>query len=222
VRGPKNLAAQLRRAGVTSPDDNKPAALPGYITSGTITSRSRQTVIDFIEKHNYPTVVFSKDLVSELGADPGSVNRMLYHCGFTVGESMGRKGRPWYTPDALLAMKQKDDDNQVIPEHARQIIDGARAAQAEIDQIIAEAEPVTEEVVEPVQEEVVVEPEPEPVEEKSSSPAEDIHFIDTRDSWVVDMEELLGYHLSRQVRDRLEVLTVVGISYEMRVWRERA
>jgi len=214
VRGPKNLAAVLRRAGVTSPDDKKPASLPKYITEGTITQRTRQTMVEFIERHDFPAVVFSKDVVAELGADPGSVNRMLYHCGFTVGESVGRKGRPWYTPDALLAMKEKDDNHEVIPEHAKQLIDGAREAQKEIDALTAPFDPpLTEQETEPVEEKSSFQPEP---------PAdEDLQFIDTRDSWVVDMEALLGEHLTRMVKDRLSVLTAVGIDYEIRVWRER-
>jgi hypothetical protein len=223
VRGPKNLAAQLRRAGVTSPDDKKPAALPKYITEGTITSKSRQKMLDFIESHAFPTMVFSKDIVSELGMDPGSVNRILYHCGFTVGETMGRKGRPWYTPERLLAMKQKDSEGEAIPDHARQIIDGARAAQAEVNQIIADAEAEHEQVIDSEmvdQNPPPMDPPPVPEPEVEKNSFEDIDFIDMRDSWVVDIDTLLGEHLSRMVKDRLGVLAAVGIDFEIRVWRK--
>jgi hypothetical protein len=224
---------------VTSPDDKKPATLPKYITEGTITSKSRQKMLDFIESHDFPTMVFSKDIVSELGMDPGSANRVLYHCGFTVGETMGRKGRPWYTPERLLAMKQKDSEGEAIPDHARQIIDNARAAQEEVNQIIADAEAehdreiVTEEreatpeeeaeilesLASPDSDFVEVGPPTPDVPEKNSF--EDIDFIDMRDSWVVDMEVLLGGPLHRMVADRLSVLSAVGIDYEIRVWRKK-
>lgn len=244
-RGPKNLASVLRRAGVTSPDDKKPATLPKYITEGTITSRSRERMIQFIESHDFPTMVFSRDVVDELGMDPGHVNRVLYHCGFTVGETMGRKGRPWYTPEGLLALKQKEDDGGVIPEEAKQIIDGARKAQEEVDRLTAPKEELSDDLLTIAVEnsqivegpsyesegfqpgELVGNGERVP-EEKSSSReeptpenADDIDFIDLRDSWVVDGKELLGEHLHRMVTERLSVLRAVGINYEIRVWRDR-
>jgi len=218
VRGPKNLAAELRRAGVTSPDDKKPASLPKYITEGTITQRTRETMVKFLESHDFPTVVFSKDVVQELGADPGHVNRMLYHCGFTVGESMGRKGRPWYTPEGLLALKQKDSDGEVIPAHAKQLIEGARAAQAEIDALTAPKPiefdpPLTDQESEAFVEAM----NPEPVVEKSSShPGRE--FIDTADSWTLDLD---NKPLGMPLGDWLSVLESAGLEFEIRVWRKR-
>jgi hypothetical protein len=206
VRGPKNLAAQLRRAGVTSPDDKKPAALPKYITNGTITDKSRQKMVEFIESHDFPPMVFSKDVVKELGMDPGHVNRVLYHCGFQVGESMGRKGRPWYTPEDLLAMKKRGDEGETIPDHARQLIDGARAAQAEVNQIIADAE-----------QERDVPPIPE-VEVEKSSFHEGREFIDTEDSWTLDLTNKPA-HMT--LSDYLTVLESAGLEFEIRVWRKR-
>lgn len=50
---------------------------------------------------------------------------------------------------------------------------------------------------------------------------ETVHYIDDRDSWVVDTEELLGGALSRMVNDRLAVLRAVGVEYEIRVWRKK-
>lgn len=51
--------------------------------------------------------------------------------------------------------------------------------------------------------------------------AEDVDFIDDRDSWTVDPEELFGIYLNTQVKDRLAVLGAVGIEYEIRVWRKK-
>jgi hypothetical protein len=51
-------------------------------------------------------------------------------------------------------------------------------------------------------------------------PIPHVDFIDERDSWVVDPEELLGVHLHRMMQDRLAVLRAVGLDFEIRVWRK--
>jgi hypothetical protein len=53
------------------------------------------------------------------------------------------------------------------------------------------------------------------------APIPTVDFIDERDSWVVDPEVLLGEHLHRRVKERLDVLGAVGIEYEIRVWRKK-
>lgn len=240
VRGPKNLAAQLRRAGVTSPDDKKIATLPKYITEGTITAKSRDKMIQFIESHNFPTQVFSKDVVHELNMDPGQVNRMLYHCGFTVGETMGRKGRPWYTPETILSLKQQEAEGQAIPEEARSIIEGARKAQEEVDRLTAIPEPeATAEEESPAEkafkagvegarefgrnlgkamkEAGMVPPsrqEKEVVVEKSSF-HEGREFIDTSNSWALRLDDL---DPTLTVAQWMSVLRAAGLEYEIRVW----
>jgi len=47
-----------------------------------------------------------------------------------------------------------------------------------------------------------------------------VDFIDERDSWVVDLEELFGPHILRMMNEKLAVLHAVGMEYEMRVWRK--
>lgn len=50
---------------------------------------------------------------------------------------------------------------------------------------------------------------------------EHVDFIDERDSWVVDPEELFGVHVMRIMKEKLDVLTAVGMDYEIRVWRKK-
>ncbi len=63
---------------------------------------------------------------------------------------------------------------------------------------------------------ILVPREPEPGPEK-----EHVDYIDERDSWVIDMEDLFGEHVMRIMKEKLNVLTVVGMDYELRVWRKK-
>jgi len=67
--------------------------------------------------------------------------------------------------------------------------------------------------------EPVVEHTIKPIEVKSDGNGRE--YIDTDDSWVIDLKEALGEHVHRMVEERLAVLRVVGIEYEMRVWRKK-
>lgn len=58
-------------------------------------------------------------------------------------------------------------------------------------------------------------------EEPQPEPVEHVDFIDERDSWVANQEELLGEHLNRMLEERLSTLKAVGIEYEIRVWRKK-
>lgn len=50
---------------------------------------------------------------------------------------------------------------------------------------------------------------------------ERIDFIDERDSWVVDAEELLGAGIFSMFENQVRALKAVGIEYEIRVWRKK-
>jgi hypothetical protein len=260
-RGAKNTAAALKRAGITMPG-TRTADLPPYITEGTIKQSTKDRVYNWVRKVGYPGTIFAKDYCEEEHVDPGSANRHLYHAGFIAKpEIVGRKGRPWLTPEWLVeegrAKRAEAEDLMMNPPVVPDIIDRARKAQEAINELGAGKPvqfdpPLTKQEAEAYVEAVAPEPEVDrfgtPVEEQSVSPeprevesmpiydepaveppivvqitqeqAEDIQYIDTRDSWVVDLEELLGGHLFRMFSERLSVLKVVGIDYEMRVWRK--
>lgn len=235
---------------MTHPNDPRPPKdLPAYITGGSISTKTKQRILDFMERQGYPEAVLSSTLVKETGMDPGWANRALYHSGFRPGPAKNKKvGRPWYTPDEILALKDKPKTEEVAETPTPQ------AGSAEEAEALYNAMPPLEQGpdVIPTEEEADKAFTPEvlgaietattagwtaqiPVE---TAPATDDYvsretekapsvqtegqreFIDTHDSWAPDIEELLGEHLHRMVRERLNVLKAVGIEWEIRVWRK--
>ena len=276
-RGDKNFIAALRRAGITVPGE-RVADLPAYITSGTITDKSKDRLHNYVVSRGYPKVVYAAEVVRDLEVDAASVNRWLYHSGFEVGDMLDKKkGRPWFTPDHIMREKITEPPS---PPHnsapspakiAADLADRAARNGSQVQNPEPKPEPI-EEAVNPTRDEAEVQrlkdmaqPEPyknsgktieeaadpewlkenttveptfhcsicdsnehddlghphEPVPVATEQPEEDITLIDERDSWVVDLDTLLGEHLSRMVKERLSVLRAVGISYEMRVWRDQ-
>lgn len=263
VRAEPNQIARFRRAGMTHPNDTRRQKddLPSYITSGTITPKTRQKIIDYVVSQGFPESVLSSEVVRDLNMDPGWANRALYHTGFRPGKAKSRKvGRPWYTPDEILCLKE---DPKVVepaevksmpiyeePLYGEQITvdDVIEAADIAKDEDFTATPPKSlpsaeqfEETVERDQAEAAFKAGVEgareygrnlgkAMKEAGMAPStqeqavesiidHDLQYIDTRDSWTVDMQELLGDHLSRMVQDRLGVLRAVGIEYEIRVWR---
>lgn len=203
--------------------------LPAYITQGTISQKTKQRIVELVEQLGYPDAILSSTVVKETGMDPGWANRALYHSGFRPGPAKNKRvGRPWYTPEEILELKDKPKAHEVAETPmSQEDSDETSAVDDAIAQILTEAESEHEEAIEtegplevdemPIYQEPDVSretvPGPEPVEHI-------VEFIDERDSWTVDMEELLGGPLNRMVRDRLEVLRAVGMDYEFRVWRK--
>jgi hypothetical protein len=235
TRAEQNQIARFRRAGMTHPNDTRRAkeTLPAYITSGTISEKTRRRIIDYVASQGYPEAVLSSTIVKDLKMDPGWANRALYHTGFRPGTAKSRKvGRPWYTPEEILCLKdQVTEESEPTPEEEAQVLESLASPIEDFVEVGPPVEqyknpvPTIEETAEPewlAENTVEVEPEPEVpvVVEVTQEQAEDIQFIDMRDSWVVDMEELLGQHLHRMVTERLSVLKAVGVEYEMRVWRK--
>jgi hypothetical protein len=275
IRGSKNLASELRRAGIMSPDDNKVPDLPDYITKGTVSETTKERVWNYIRSKGYPTEVYAP-AISEacFPKDPAQANRAMYHAGLTPGKAMSkRKGRPWLTPAWLLEEKDNASVAQESPEEVVETVEAEPVADSET-QFQIEYEPTHEEphvhwfmpapgyqymdvcscgetwrkpkltaLDVPPDEGTSEEAErllnqamantaattddykaPEQVAEKNSveeEPEPELEFIDTRDSWAVDLEEVLGTHLARMVSDRLSVIKAVGLNYEMRVWKEQ-
>lgn len=222
VRAEQNQIARFRRAGMTHPNDTRPDkdALPAYITSGSISEKTRQRIIDYVASQGYPEAVLSSSVVKDLKMDPGWANRALFHTGFRPGTAKSRKvGRPWYTPEEILCLKEAPEP-VVEEQYQNPVPTIEETAEPEwLAENTVEVPRETEDVDRfgtPVSEQETPTPAVIPVTQEQ---AEDIQFIDMRDSWVVDMEELLGEHLTRMVKDRLGVLKAVGIEYEIRVWR---
>lgn len=117
IRANQNQIARFRRAGVVHPDD-KSQDLPPYITSGGISQKTRQRVIDYIVKKDFPVFVYANDLVTGIPMEAASVNRALYHSGFKAGPkpSNSRKARQWFTPDHIMELKTNYAAEGYLPE----------------------------------------------------------------------------------------------------------
>ena len=59
------------------------------------------------------------------------------------------------------------------------------------------------------------------VDDHQGEELERIDYIDERDSWVVELQELLPPSIFTLVENQLRPLRAVGIEYELRVWRKR-
>lgn len=225
------------------PNDTKrqTETLPSYITSGSISEKTKQKIIDYVASQGYPEAVLSASIVKDLKMDPGWANRALYHSGFRPGKAKSRKvGRPWYTPDEILCLKP----DPKLAEELDQIVEEVPDQQEEAVERIIEREPTPEEeaaVLESIENSDFVEVEgppgamgdtgDEPVQWADENPvpeiiaaateaiAEDLEFIDTRDSWVIEPETLFGHKWNTFMKDELRVLNALGIEYEIRVWR---
>lgn len=231
VKATQNQIARFRRAGVVHPDDPRHGGnkIPAYIKDRPVSEQTIRSVREYVKERDYPEVVYSPDLVSRFGWDPGFANRALYHSGFTMGPAgKNRKiARPWYTPDDLLA--QKDNPAATPADVARKMVKRTQPdttispeAEERRQKVEVVETPVVEEptlVHDPVIDESEV-PQIQPLHPEPEEETPHVDFIDERDSWVVDMDELLGSHLSRMVADRLSVLKAVGLDYEIRVWKK--
>jgi hypothetical protein len=226
VRAEPNQISRFRRAGMVHPNDTRKQknTLPTYITSGTITDKTRQRIVDYVVGQGFPEAVLSASIVRDLKMDPAMANRALYHSGFKPGVAKSRKvGRPWFTPEEILCMKVTEESEPSAEEEA-EVLESLASPDEEFVEVgppVAFDPPLTEEEATAYEDAIAPEPIVPIVAEITAEQAEDIQFIDMRDSWVVDMEELLGGPLCRMVEERLGVLRAVGIDYEIRVWRKQ-
>lgn len=239
------------------PNDTRPSNdLPTYITSGTISAKTKKRIVDLMRQLDFPEAVLSSTVVKETGMDPGWANRALYHSGFRPGPAKSKKvGRPWYTPEDILELKdQAKTEDEVaqtpMPQEGSDEIPRIGLPDPVVERALSEIEDdATDEHEAAMESErftivadpVAYPPSPEAYAAEGFKPGElvgngervpvpretsdvkkdgDREYIDTHNSWAVDMETLLGEHLNRQVQERLEVLRVVGMDYEIRVWRK--
>lgn len=202
VRALPNLMTRLRRAGVRHPDDTKDVtALPSNITDVAVAERTKRRVREAIATMGYPEYVTVMDVKEVTGMEHVTISRALYALDFVPVRGK-RNGRDWMTPQDILSENPEE-------------VDG-KPAQVEPESITFQPD----DTAVPTPDDEHPEPEePQTIEEPQVEPAQRIDFIDERDSWVPDMKELLGVALYAMVKDRLQVLSAVGIEFEIRVWR---
>jgi len=214
VRAQANLIARLRRAGVRHPEDKQDvASLPKQITTGSVAPSSRRKLLEAMKELNYPDSVRVQEIRDLTGMEHVTTARALYALGFVpaVGK---RNARNWMTPPELL-------DQRVVekPEEEPQ------------------PEPITTPEVEPEEQPAnphFSEPEPEsptfqengeatwipaptrPYESDVRTDANGREFIDSFDSWVVDLTQVPA-----PVGKYIRLLQAAGLQAEIRVWRQR-
>lgn len=214
-----------------------PGGYPAYLAAQKITPRIRQRMMALLDSKDWPLTVRVSEL-REYGANT-ETGRALYGIGYRypLGK-MPKGGYVWEAPEdiAKLHDERMEANRKVIEEPdvevklreeplcqhpswkrigflGKKCTDCGHYWEAPDPCAVCGSTTHTEQghpFVDDHQGEEATVPE-----------VEDLEFIDERDSWVVDMDELLGEHLSRMVRDRLGTLRAVGIDYEIRVWREK-
>jgi hypothetical protein len=212
VRAKDNLIARLRRAGVRHPDDRKDiAALPLNITSGSVAPATKRRIQEAVAGMNYPDSVQVQRLRELTGLEHITVSKGLYALGFTPTLGKGNS-RDWMTPPDMLDRRTTEPEHEPEPE-------------PESPTLPDEPEPDRPMPMEPQRfsagRDFVDFPDvssnghgdPATIQVQQSSGRE---FIDSHDSWVVDLTGV-----PKAVSRYMQVLRAAGLSAEIRVWRDR-
>ncbi len=209
-RSRQNLMSVLRRAGVRHPEDPKNVTeLPTTVTAASpVAERTKEAIRKYVADTGYPGTVRVADIMRETSMVHITVMRALYQMGFKPTDGR-RKSRDWVVPEDIMALKPKPvEEKPVTPAADKESLTFQRMKAVE-----PKIPDVQEEVVEAtpdVQEEVP----PPPPQRKPEAPAER-EFIDTHDSWVVDLARVPD-----PVRDYLDGLGAAGLEVEIRLWRK--
>lgn len=232
-RAVDNEIARFRMIGLVHPEDKRgkdkrqmekrqvatgPGGYPSYL-SAKMTPRVRERMLRLLESKGWPLTVRVNEL-REFGANT-EVSRALYAIGYRypLGK-MPKGGYVWEAPEEIAKLHDQWEANRKVEEEPDvEIVRDVEVKLREQPKPVPEEEPEFYcEICQSTTHSALGhshvddhqgEEKPEPVE-----------FIDERDSWVVDPEELLGSAINRMVQDRLSTLRAVGIDYEIRVWRK--
>ena len=239
VRAFDNLVARLRRAGVRHPEDPKNVAeLPAQIKNGNASPSSKRKIMEAMVELDYPDVVRIMPLMKVTGMEHITIARALYHMGFTPVAGK-RNSREWLTPEDILASKPKEEEPVVEPESPTlpeadvervlgAAVEGAREAGRTIGRELGGSTPHTDaalrDFVDRAHAAQVAVNElgagvPRETVELSSGAlrtGNGREFIDTHDSWIVDLTRL---PMNMTIGDYLQSLDASGLEFEVRVWR---
>lgn len=243
VKANQNQISRFRRAGMTHPDDPRgPVNLPAYITNGTISANTRKKIIEYVIGAGFPEIVYQKDVTRTLNMDPGWCNRALYHTGFRPGKAKNAKiGRPWYTPQDILDLKDKVEEAKDLLSSNSEVQDPGKtigeATTRLVNEKIADLKvekpdpgvgeenppvPTSEQVAQAIEDSTATDV---PIKHADSSITHgvsgDREFIDSHESWTVEPEELFGSKFQTFLKDELRVLQALGLEFEIRVWRKQ-
>lgn len=237
--------ARFRLIGLIHPEDKRakdqrqvekrstptgPGGYPAYL-SAKVTPRVRQRMLSLLDSKDWPLTVRVNEL-RVFGANT-EVGRALYAIGYRypLGK-MPKGGYVWEAPEDIAKLHDErmeanrkvveEPDVEVtvrVPEEPKcehpsweQRGDGSRRCEDCKEELFPVPVPRAPQVTE--RHDLVM-----PIHEEEEP--DQVDFIDERDSWVVDPEELLGHYLNLQFQERLSTLRAVGIEYEIRVWRKK-
>ena len=190
VRAHDNLIARLRRSGVRHPDDPKDVReLPSNITDAPpVAARSIRKIEETVEELGYPEVITVKQIADHTGIAHITATKALYQMGFKPVKGK-RNGRDWLVPQEILDRKPKEEpvESSTLPEREA-------TAEEEAEVLASIADPDFVEVHRP----------------------EAREFIDSVDSWVVDLRQLPK---TMMLGDYFDALRASGLEFEVRVWR---
>ena len=243
-----NDMAALRRIGLTHPLDSKPLTMEvaeGYgphvliPISPRIDKRARQV----LHSLGWPLEATTTMLTGHMAGM--TAEKALYQLGYRhhpegkkgknqsriwVGgaevarlhEEVAKNRQPEVEPDVEVKLREPErfDSGPVpdlglvaeCPHYAWENLPGSDRKCADCGQVIGP-------ILKPRIGDLAFDPGPDPGLEVPTVP--EVDFIDERDSWVVDAQELLGPAIHSMFENQLRALRAVGIEYEIRVWRKK-
>ena len=202
VRAIDNLISRLRRAGVRHPDDPKDVRqLAASITEHPpVAERTKRKVLEALEKLGYPERVAVRQITDTVTVNNMTVTAALYQMGFKPVRGK-RNARDWMTPEDVLAMKPGPElEEQFVAAPESPTISEGSAEEAE--RLLGAALEGARQTGRDFAHLAAEKPERE--------------FIDSVDSWIVDL-----HILPRQmtIGDYFDSLAASGLEFEIRVWR---
>lgn len=209
-RAQDNEIASFRRIGLVHPEDSRakvdlPSKVaddgyPSYLHTQ-VKPATRMRILSHLEELGWPLRVTVYDL-RDFGSNT-SVVKALFAVGYRYPLGPRPKGGyVWEAPNDIKELHEK----------AREQRQSERAGDETIKVTVTETVNGWDDKVTRTPE---LDPKPEVQEDHPSL----VDFIDERDSWVIDLKELLGPSY-RFIEEKLAVLGVVGIEHEFRVWRK--
>lgn len=204
-RAKDNEIAAFRRAGIMHPDDPRTLEdLPKYLEEWKdISPKTKERALEAIRSLGMPSSVTTSEIVELTNLDSITAARALFHLDYIPKRAASGKKpwkRRWAAPEHLIDSTGLFEEDQ--------------ESQEEASSVEVETPESTEDVeVSEASNQEVVDGEGTGVQKESNR-----EFIDSVDSWIVDVESVPS---DLTVKQYLSALESAGLCGEIRVWRRR-